>query len=166
MRLNPLPVAAAGYVARPFVIFQIPLHRLADAALERLSWPPSKFPLNLRRIHCVTPVVSRTILHKRDQPATRSSTATSHLIHKVTDCFHDVDIPLLVPAANVVSLPRSTSREHGRDRFAVILYIKPIADVLPVPINGKRLTVARVQNHQRYQFFRELKWPIIIRTVR
>jgi hypothetical protein len=89
----------------------------------------------------------------------------SHFVHHVADGLDDVDVALLVPAPNVIRLPNPASREHVRDRFAVILHIKPVANVLTVAVNGKRFTVARVQNHQRYQFLRKLKPSVVIRAV-
>src|SRR5580693_2185983 len=147
-------------------MLQIPLHRLPNPALKCFHRTPSQFPLDLGCIHRVTPVMSRTVLHKCNQLTARRSAAPCHLIYKVADRLHDLDVPLFIPAANVVCLSHSPSAQNLRDRFAVISHIKPVANVLPVSVNRQRFSRVRVQDHKRYQFLRELESPIIIRAVR
>src|SRR5271165_6880223 len=72
MRSNPLPVASAGHAAHPLFVFKIPAHGLANATLKCLFWLPSQYSFDLTGVHCITPVVARTIFHKRDQVAARA----------------------------------------------------------------------------------------------
>ena len=68
---NPLPVAAAGHAPHPFFILQIPAHGFANSTLKGFPRAPAELSLNFTCIHGVTPVVSGTILHKRDEARRR-----------------------------------------------------------------------------------------------
>src|ERR1700722_12835525 len=149
MRFYPLPVTAAGHVANPGFVFQVPAHRLAYSTLERLPRIPSQLALNFTCIHSVAPVVPRTVFHERDQFAARIAAGSRQFIDDVADGFHDLDVALLVPAANVIRLSNLSPSQNRGNRLAVILYIKPVAHILAIAINWQRLAVACVQNHQR-----------------
>src|SRR2546430_5828780 len=77
---NPFAVTAACHIAHPLLVFQIPLHRLADPTFKRFLRPPAQFPLNFCSVHGVTPVVPRTILDKCNKLAPRPSTVPCYLI--------------------------------------------------------------------------------------
>src|SRR5271157_1800127 len=47
----------------------------------------------------------------------------------------------------------------------MIFDIKPIANIFPIAVNRQRLSLQGIENNQRNEFFRELIWAIIIRTV-
>src|SRR6202034_616052 len=123
MGFDPLPVASAGYIADPLLMLQVPLDGLANSTLKSFRRTPAEVALDPGCIHGITPVVAGTVLHKCDQAAARFFAAPRHFIDDVADYPHNVDILLLVPAADVISLPHFSSREHGCDRFAVILHI-------------------------------------------
>ena len=55
--------------------------------------------------------------------------------------------------------------ENQIDCSGVVLNIQPIADILTLPVNRQRFSMADIVNKQRYQFLRELIRSIIIRTV-
>ena len=48
----------------------------------------------------------------------------------------------------------------------MILHVQPVPDVLAIPINRQRLSVSRIQDHQRNQFLGKLERSIIVRTIR
>src|SRR5882672_1427193 len=64
---NPLSIPARGYVFHPLLVSQIPLHGLAQAGFETLIGFPAEFTLDLAGIDRIPSVVSRTVLHKRNQ---------------------------------------------------------------------------------------------------
>src|ERR1022692_876670 len=113
---NPLPVASTGHVADPLFIFQIPSYRLANSTLKCFTGTPAEFALNLACVHRVTPVVSGTVFHKCNQAASRRTAAPRQFVHDVADCLYYVDIPLLIPATDVIRLPHTSSGERGRNR--------------------------------------------------
>src|SRR6266446_5224714 len=63
MRFNPLPIAPTGHFADPLFVLQVPLHGLANSGFKCFQRTPAEFPLNLARVHGVTPVVARPVLH-------------------------------------------------------------------------------------------------------
>src|ERR1700728_1342714 len=166
MGFDPLPVASAGYVADPLLMLQVPLDCLANSTLKGFRRTPAEFALDPGCIHGITPVVSGTILHKCDQAAARLSAASGHLIYDVADCPNDIDILLLVPAADVVSLPHFSAREHGCDGLAVIFHVEPVANVPSVSVDRCPLAIARVEDDQRNEFLRKLNAPVVSRAIR
>ena len=47
----------------------------------------------------------------------------------------------------------------------MVVHIQPVADVVTLAINGKRLTIARIQDDQRNELLRELIRAVIIGAV-
>ena len=56
--------------------------------------------------------------------------------------------------------------ENHVDSTGVILDIEPVAHVLTLTINGKRLAMADIVDKQRNQLLRELIRAVVIRAVR
>ena len=166
MRGNPLPVTSTGDVGHPIVILKIPANGFAKSTLQRLFRSPSQLPLNLARIHRVSPIVPRPILHICDEFFARISLAWRHLIDQIADRLNDFDVGLLVPAPNVVGIAGSSLAQHSGDGVAMILHVEPVANVLAVAVHWQWLAVSRIQNDQRNQLLRKLKSPIIVRAVR
>src|SRR5258708_40049275 len=96
MRLDPLPVSAAGYVAHPIVIFEIPIHGLAYSALKRFLRTPPQFALDLASVHGIAAVMPRTVFDERDQiPARRALTARP-LVHNFPNRLDGPDFVFLI----------------------------------------------------------------------
>ena len=55
--------------------------------------------------------------------------------------------------------------EYKVDGACVVLNIQPVAYVLALAIDRKRLLVADVVDEQRYQFLRKLVGPLIVRAI-
>src|SRR6267142_1809392 len=51
----------------PFLVLDIPPHRLANPFLELVRRRPAEFLLNLARVDRVAAVVARAVLHERNQ---------------------------------------------------------------------------------------------------
>src|SRR5260370_30770178 len=64
---HPLTITAAGHIADPVLVFQIPADGFMDAALKRLQRAPVQFALALARVHRVPPVVAGAGFDERDQ---------------------------------------------------------------------------------------------------
>src|ERR1700721_3959560 len=71
LRRNPLPVTSARHILRPLLVLKIPANGFANSGFKCFFRPPTQFALNLPRIHGIAPVVSRTVLHERDQFSSR-----------------------------------------------------------------------------------------------
>ena len=59
---------------------------------------------------------------------------------------------LFFATTDVVGFSDPAVREHGTNRAAVILHVKPVANVLAIPIDRERLVGAGIQDHERNQF--------------
>src|SRR3989338_2915731 len=64
---DPLPVAPGLHVVYPALIVQIPLHGLADPALESLGRFPAQLALDLARVDRIAAVVTGAVLNISDQ---------------------------------------------------------------------------------------------------
>jgi hypothetical protein len=109
-------------VRHPVAMAQVPLHRLADAGLERLGRAQALFALNLARIDSVAPVAARPILHVGDElgaavhglPGGGAGHASCcgwrQLVQQRARRVHDLQVGLLVPATDVVDLAQAATR--------------------------------------------------------
>src|SRR6185312_585834 len=79
---------------------------------------------------------------------------------------HYVEILDLVSSADVVSLSNTATCQNRADRFTVVGHKQPVAHILPVTIHRNGFPTRRVQNDERDQLLRKLKWPVIVGTVR
>ena len=60
------------------------------------------------------------------------------VIHQGTQCANELEIRPLIIAADIVGLADAAFAEHGIQRFGVVVYIQPVADVLAFAIYGDR----------------------------
>src|ERR1700733_15588708 len=102
MGRNPLPVTSAGPVLPPLLVLKIPANGFANAGFKRFLRPPTQFAFNLPRIHGIAPVVSRTVLHERDQFASRPSRPPRPFIPDIAKPVHDLPVGVLLPTPHVV----------------------------------------------------------------
>ena len=68
-------------------------------------------------------------------------------------------------SADVVSLAEASVFLYHIDCFRMVIHIQPVADIFSVSIYRKFLSMQRIVDDKRNQFFRELVWSIIVRTV-
>src|ERR1019366_10091589 len=118
-----------------------PVDSPAHALIKRNRGLPTEFAFDLLAIQSVPTVVARAILHVRKQSFWLSHHAKHTLCHR--KILFDVD------AAKIVNLADAPALEDREKAAAIIFDMKPIALLLPVTIDGKRLVVERVRDHQR-----------------
>ena len=66
--------------------------------------------------------------------------------------------------ADVVDLSHPAIVENPINGLAVIFHIQPVPDILTCPVDGQRLVVQGVGNHQRNQLLREVIGAVIVGT--
>jgi hypothetical protein len=120
-------------------VVEVPAHGLAQAALEGLLRPPAELALDLARVDRVAPVVAGPVGDVRDQAAVRTWRIGSHLVEQGADGLDDLDVRLLVPAADVVGLADAAARQHLADRGAVVRDVEPVAHLHAVAVDRQRL---------------------------
>src|ERR1700733_8145900 len=139
----------------PISIFSIPVDGLAQALIERNRGLPAEFALDLLAIQSVPTIVARAILHVREQNLRLSDHAKQALCHR--NVFLDVD------AAKDVDLADAPALKDLQDAAAIVVDMKPIALLLPVPIEGKWLVVQGIGDHQRQELFWKLIGSVVVR---
>src|SRR5437868_1667475 len=87
------------------------------------------------------------------------------VVENGADGFDYFDIGLFVASANLVSLADSAFGQHGANGVAVISNVHPVAHIFPVTVNGQRLTLARIQNHEWNELFGKLVWAVVVGAV-
>src|SRR5215207_8607185 len=94
--------------------------------------------LKFAAIDRVTSIVPGTIRHIPDLRGVIPAIAARSLaVEQLTDRFHDLDIWLLVQAADIVGLADAAFLQHEPDRGGVIFDIEPVADLHAVPVDGE-----------------------------
>src|SRR6202041_3937978 len=97
MGRNPLPVTSAGHVLHPLLVLKIPANGFANAGFKRFLRPPTQFAFNLPRIHGIAPVVSRTVLHERDQFASRPSRPPPPFLPHIPKPGDELPVGVFIP---------------------------------------------------------------------
>ena len=142
------------------------MHGLADATLEGFGRPPAEFAFDLAGVNGITAIMARPIRDVGDLGLVRQSIGPRlQFVEHGTQGQHDIQIPLLVPAADVISLADLAGFEDAAERAAVILDKKPVADLPAVAIDGQRLAGQGMVNDQRNKLFREMERTVIVGTM-
>src|SRR6185436_13897149 len=114
------------------MLVQVPVDSLAQARFEALPRPPAELALDFRGVDRIAPVVSRSILHHRNKVGVAPALARAGFVQQGTQRMHEIQVLLLAVAADIVGLPGTAFRQYQANRFAMIQYIEPVADVLTI----------------------------------
>src|SRR5260370_38969048 len=111
---DPVAICITGDIRNPFLIFEVPTDRLAQAALVRFLRLPTKLAFDLVRIKSVAPIVAGPVPHESDLlPIGFVVGARLALGQDVTDKMHHLKVRLLVRGANIVGLDPPASLQHA-----------------------------------------------------
>src|SRR5207253_1838152 len=92
--------------ATPALMVEVPLHGFCQAALEGFPRRPAQLALDLAGVDGVAVIVAGSIGHKRDELTMRHVGRLRHeLIEQRTERFDHLDVPSLIPPADVIGLP-------------------------------------------------------------
>ena len=92
--------------------------------------------------------------------------ARPKFVKDAADSFDEVQVGLLVVAADVVSFAGNAFFEDGSEGGAMITDVEPVADVLAFSVNGNGFATKAFENHHRDEFFGKLIGAVVVRTVR
>ncbi len=109
--------------------------------------------------------MARAIGNKRNELAPRSRSG-AQFVEQVAHRVHDVDVATLVATADVIRLAQAPLQDDRPQRLHVIFDIEPVAHVGAVAVDGQRLAVQGVQDHQRDQLLGEMIGPVVVGAVR
>ena len=159
-------VVTARDVVEPFLVVEVPAHGLFDAFLELQGRFPAEFLLELGGVDCVAGVVAQAVSHIGDEVHVLAFRATQELIDGLDDDLDDVDVLPFIETADVVRLGNLTIVENHVDGASMVFHEEPVAHVLALAVNRKRLLVADVVDEQRDELLGELVRTVVVGAVR
>src|SRR5438067_13923517 len=95
-----------------------------------------------------------------------ASWGRNEFVKNIADGLDDREIGLLAASSDIIFFSDFAARQYCHERAHVVVDVEPIPAMLAVTIYRQGLTLDRVENHERDQFFREMIGTIIIRAVR
>src|SRR5882762_10017846 len=136
LKLYPVAVAAVHDRTPPLLVGDIPLDRLEQPCLERFGRAITRLERSLHRIDRVTPVVHRTILHKRDElggvpaqscrafgkPLSDFGVSPEKLVDVSADPFYNIDVLALGVSTQVVRFTQPPLLQHSLDPATVVAH--------------------------------------------
>ena len=166
MLADPVLIGTAGHILDPALIIEVPLHRLADTRLEGFSRLPAEFALDLGSVNGIATIMARTVLHIGDLLLVLLAIGSrAEFIKNCAEGVNDVQIRLLVPAANVVGFAQLARFQNAPDRRTMIFDVEPVANLLAIAVNRQRLAGKGVVDDERDELFREVVRAVVVGAV-
>jgi hypothetical protein len=100
-----------------------------------------------------------------DRAAMERAIGRHQLVEGRADPPDDVDVPPLVPAADVVRLPDPAALGNEVERARVVLDVEPVANILALSVDRQAFAGEGVEDSQGNQLFGEMVRPVIVRAV-
>src|SRR5208282_1130081 len=114
----------------------------------------------------VAAVVAGAVFDERDELAVwNNRVLRTHLVEQLANGSDNLQVLFFALPTDIVSFSDAAAGEHGANGAAVILDVEPVANIFAVTIHRKRLAAARIQDHERDQFFGELVRSVVIGAV-
>ena len=79
--------------------------------------------------------------------------------------MHDIEVRLLVPAANVVHIAQFAGFQHAADSAAVVLDVKPVTNLLAVSVNRQGLAGECIVDDERNELFGKVVGAVVVGAV-
>src|SRR6185369_4149243 len=76
--------------------------------------------------------------------------------------LYNLDIPALIPCADVVNRAGAPVLGSSQNRATVILDENPVTHILPVAVYRNRLVVHRISKREWQKLFRKLPWSVVV----
>lgn len=142
----------------PLAVVEVPFNRLLYPVFKLCFGEPAELGMYLRRVNGISHIVTLAVGDVGDEGFRFAELFTNQL--------DDVNVLHLVMPADVVNLSDAPVVDNHVNRLAVILDVKPIADVLALAVDRQRFIVQAVRDHQRDQLFGKMVRPVIVRAAR
>src|SRR5690606_24627777 len=128
--------------------------RVFEALFPGCERTPAEFRLSLYRVDRITAIVAKTVGDIFDQRV--------RFAEGVEERGDHLKVAALVACTDVIYLAGAAVLIRQPDGTAMVIDVDPIADVLPVAVDRKRLVVHRVGDHQRDQLFGKLPRAVVV----
>ena len=161
-----LLVVAARDVVKPFLVVEVPAHRLLDAFLELQRRFPAQFLLELGGVDGIAGIVAQAVRHVGDEVHVLAFGTAEKPINGLNHDLDDVDVLPFVESADVVGFGNFAVMENHVDSAGVVFHEEPVAHVFALAVNRERLLVTNVIDEQRNQLFGELVRTVIVTAIR
>jgi len=132
---------AGARVIEPLGIGPIPVDRFAYPFFEADLGVPTKFKPNFRTVQRVAAIMARAILDKLHEGL--------GFAQGFEDGANDPQIGLRHAGRHIVDCTSRGFFDRQMDGAAVILHEQPVTLLQAIPVNRKRLILARIGNDQR-----------------
>ena len=106
-----------------------------------------------------------TVGNKRDEVHILAFLTSKQTVNGIDDHLDDVDVFPFVETADVVGLGDYSLMENEVNGTCMVLNEQPVANILTLAIDGKRLTMTDVVDEQRNQFLGELIGTVVVGAV-
>lgn len=162
-------IIAAGDAIHPVLMLEIPFDRLPDAFCEAGLGIPAHLSLDLVRCDGITAVMALAVFYISDQILAHKRfsriSLRKHLLQSIQNDVDDLDVLFLIVSADVVGLEETAFLLYHIDSLGVILYIKPVADILAVAVYRQFLAVQGIVDDKRDQLLRKLIRAVVVAAV-
>src|SRR6202050_3512201 len=138
----------------PLHIHLVPINGLPQAIVQRYGRRPAQLASNFVALKSVASIMTGTISYRREQRL--------RLAHQPEQAARYAEILFYIETADVVDLSNPASLKNRQNAAAIVVYMQPVALLLPVTVNRERLVIERIRNQQRQELFGELKRAIVV----
>src|SRR5437867_559869 len=136
----------------------IPLGCVPQPLLERDGRPPAELSRDLRMVQQVAAIVAGSIVDV--------GLETPRFVEDTEDRVGELLDAPLVATADVVGLARPATLQDQLDGCAMVIDVQPLATVLAVAVERKRLVVERVRCEEGDDLLWMLPGSVVVGTVR
>src|SRR5215475_3595059 len=145
---DPVAICIACDIRNPFLIFEVPTDRPAQAAGERFLRFPAQLAFDLARINPVAPVMTRPVCHERNLLSIGLAVvARLTLVQEIAELMHDFKIRLLAGRTDIVDLAWPAPLQHAPDCGTMVRHVEPVTNILSVAIDRQRIPGESAVNH-------------------
>jgi len=161
-----ISVLTRGYVRNPVSMANVPLDSAIQSTSEISARLPAYLISDFRRINGITPVMAGPIRDGADPLPDLFRVSAAALCDDLTNGMNNLEIGAFFAGADIVNRTDLALRQNVENRPAVVLNVKPLANLFSVAIHWKIKAVNAVSNQQRNQLFRKLIGTIVVRATR
>src|SRR5579872_2466895 len=153
-----LLIVAGAHVLQPGDIGAVPGDGLLNSLVEHHGGRPAQLVSNFGTVQGVAAVVTGPV-HDTGHQALR-------LAQGAQNAPHHSEVGLGVAGTDVIDFAVAAALQNSQQGAAVVLDVKPVPFLQPVAVDGKRLILERVGNHEGNELFRKLVRPVVIGSAR
>ena len=158
-------VVTRGDVVHPLLMVKIPTDSFLYTFFKLQARFPTQFSLEFGGVNGIAHVMTGTVGDVCDEVEVFAFCSSEQSVNSFDEHSYDVDVLPLVESSDVVCFGDDSVVEDGVDGTCVVFHIEPVSYVLSLAIYGQWFAVSNVVDEERYEFFRELVWSVVVGAV-